>query len=94
MPRAVLRAVVIVCLAQGFALGRGALGLAYVSAAVLFWVGFETLLRPGEMLNLRRRDVILPHNVGTSRDRQAVIIGTPRISGIWPCAIPNVLGSK
>jgi hypothetical protein len=73
MPRAVLRAVVIVCLAQGFALG-GALGLAYVSAAVLFWVGFETLLRPGEMLNLRRRDVILPRDVGTSRDRHAVII--------------------
>ena len=68
VPPEVLQAIFIACIDMGFS--EPSLAIYWFSAAVLFRLAFYGLLRPGEMLNLRARDIL----IATGRGYEAVVL--------------------
>ena len=63
----------------------GALRRRWWTAALAFWLGFVCLLRPGELLGLKRGDVSLPESSGGESDGlgAVIIIRQPKTRRVW-----------
>lgn len=64
---------------------RGLSRKQWLAATMGWWLGFVCLLRPGELLNLRRGDINLPEgdNLGEHSGDAVVIIRRPKTRRIW-----------
>ena len=79
-----LECLVLMCLSRGVA-EEGLLRRQWIATAIGIWLCFICLLRPGELMNLRREDVSIPKE-GWEETRAmgaAVIIRKPKTRRIW-----------
>ena len=79
-----LEVVVLTCLAEG-ARRRGYQRRIWWSVALALWTGFVCLLRPGELLNLRRLDISFPEGEGFESQAigAVIIVRKPKTRRIW-----------
>ena len=81
--RHLLEALVLAAFSKGYN-SRGATRERWWAAALGFWLGFECLLRPGEVLGLRVRDVVVPEDMLAGPDAGVVlVIQTPKTRRVW-----------
>ena len=78
-----LEALVLAAFSKGYN-SRGATRERWWAAALGFWLGFECLLRPGEVLGLRVRYVVVPEDMLAGPDAGVVlVIQTPKTRRVW-----------
>ena len=81
--RHLLEALVLAALSKGY-LEHGSARQRWWSAALGFWLGFECLLRPGEVLGLRVCDVVVPEETLAGPDAGIVLVlQTPKTRRVW-----------
>jgi hypothetical protein len=78
-PYSFWQSLVVVAMAIGTQ-AQGNLGRLWIRLSVLWRLAFATLLRPGEVLNLRRRSVKLPRDLLSENMPGVVIIEAPKNS--------------
>ena len=76
-----LEALVLTALTFGFQCNRVAEGRKWWGAAIGWWLGFVGLLRPGEVLGLRWRDIVFPS--GASDPGVVLVIRVPKTRRVW-----------
>ena len=81
--RHLLEALVLAAFSKGYN-SRGATRERWWAAALGFWLGFECLLRPGEVLGLKVRDVVVPEDMLAGPDAGVVLVlQTPKTRRVW-----------